>query len=69
MQVVETGEYTGKQYSRTTIVLYGSKLYTLQYLIDKFEITDTNQILITPDVTSDVDIEIRVGADALNLVP
>jgi polyisoprenyl-teichoic acid--peptidoglycan teichoic acid transferase len=69
MQTVETGGYAGRKYSRTTIVLYKPKLYTLQYLIDKFGVTATSQILITPDVTSDVDVEIRVGTDALSLIP
>jgi hypothetical protein len=65
IQAVEAGGYAGRQYSRTTIVMYTPKLYTLQYLIDKFGVTATSQILITPNVTSDVDIEIRVGTDAL----
>jgi LCP family protein required for cell wall assembly len=69
MQAVEVGGNAGKRYSRTTVVMYGSKLYTLRYLIDKFGITATSQILFTPDVASDVDIEIRVGTDALSLIP
>ena len=69
MQVVEAGGYAERQYSGTTIVMYRPKLYTLKYLMDKFGVTATSQILITPDVTSDVDIEIRVGTDALDIVP
>jgi LCP family protein required for cell wall assembly len=69
MQAVEAGGYAGRQYSRTTILMYQPKLYTLRYLIDAFGVTATSQILITPDVKSDVDIEVRVGKDALNLIP
>lgn len=69
MQNVEEGGYADRQYSRTTIVVHGTKLYTLRYLIDRFGITATSQILFVPDLTSDVDIEIRVGADALSLIP
>ena len=69
MQVVEAGGYAERQYERTTIVMYGPKLYTLRYLIDRFGITANNQILFAPDPSSPVDIEIRVGADALNIIP
>jgi polyisoprenyl-teichoic acid--peptidoglycan teichoic acid transferase len=69
MQVVEAGGYTDQQYARTTIVLYGPKLYTLRYLITVFRIDAVNQIVFSPDPGSPVDIEIRVGADALNIVP
>jgi len=69
IQTVEASGYAGRQYKRTTILLYKPKLYTLQYLIDKFGVTTTSQILITPDVTSDVDVEVRVGTDALSLIP
>jgi LCP family protein required for cell wall assembly len=69
MQTIEASGDVGRRYSRTTIVLYRPKLYTLQYLIDKFGVTSTSQILITPDVTSDVDIEICVGTDALDIIP
>jgi len=69
MQVVEAGGYAERQYDRTTIVMYGPKLYTLRYLITAFGIDATNQIIFAPDATSNVDIEIRVGADALNIIP
>ena len=69
MQVVEAGGYTSGLYARTTIVMYGPKLYTLRYLISVFGINATNQILFSPDPASPVDIEIRVGADALNIIP
>jgi len=69
MQVVEAGGYADRQYSRTTIVVYGPKLYTLRYLMTVFGVDATNQILFAPDATSNVDIEVRVGADALNIIP
>jgi LCP family protein required for cell wall assembly len=69
MQVVEAGGYTDRQYNRTTIVVYGPKLYTLRYLITVFGVDSTSQIVFAPDAASNVDIEIRVGADALNIIP
>ena len=69
MQVIEAGGYADRQYERTTIVMYGPKLYTLRYLITLFGVDAVNQIVFSPDPTSNVDIEIRVGADALNLIP
>jgi hypothetical protein len=69
MQVVAAGGYADRQYERTTIVMYGPKLYTLRYLIDKFKIDAVSQIVFSPDPSSPVDVEIRVGADALNLIP
>jgi len=69
MQVVEAGGYASSQYARTTIVIYGPKLYTLRYLISVFGVSATNQILFAPDAASTVDIEVRVGADALNIIP
>ena len=69
MQVVEAGGYASSQYARTTIVMYGPKLYTLRYLINLFGVNATNQILFSPDPASPVDIEIRVGADALDIIP
>ena len=69
MQVVEAGGYAEQQYNRTTIVMYGPKLYTLRYLITAFGVDAVNQIIFSPDPSSPVDIEIRVGADALNIIP
>jgi LCP family protein required for cell wall assembly len=69
MQVVEAGGYTDHLYDRTTIVVYRPKLYTLRYLMTVFGVNATNQILFAPDATSTVDIEVRVGADALNIIP
>lgn len=69
MQVVEAGGYADRQYNRTTVVMYGPKLYTLRHLITVFGIDARDQILFAPDAASNVDIEIRVGADALNIIP
>jgi LCP family protein required for cell wall assembly len=69
MQVTEAGGYAERQYDRTTIVMYGPKLYTVRYLITVFGINAVNQIVFSPDPASTVDIEIRVGADALNIIP
>lgn len=57
-----------RRYDRTTIVVYGPKLYTLQYLITVFGIDRPNQIVFRPDSASQVDIEVRVGADALTIL-
>ena len=69
VQVVEAGGFANSQYARTTLVVYGPTLYTLQYLISVFGVNATNQILFSPDPASPVDIEVRVGADALSIIP
>ncbi|RPJ21035.1 MAG: LytR family transcriptional regulator, partial [Chloroflexi bacterium] len=58
-----------KASSRTTIVLYSPKLYTLQFLLDLLEITRSPQILINPDPSQTVDIEVRLGSDWVNMLP
>jgi len=65
MHVTETGN-AGQAYSRTVIVVYGPKLYTLKYLTTVFGISANNQIIFKPDPTSTADIEIRLGNDAVN---
>jgi polyisoprenyl-teichoic acid--peptidoglycan teichoic acid transferase len=67
MLVTETGNV--KAQSRTTIVLYSPKLYTLRFLLDVFAITRSPQILIQPDPTQTVDIEIRLGPDWVDRLP
>ena len=69
MNVVEAGGYSERRYDRTTVVMYGPKLYSLRFLISTFGMERPNQIVFNPDPTSSVDIEVRVGEDALNLVP
>jgi len=68
MQIVEMGGDAERRYDRTTVVMYGPKLHTLQYLVSVFEIDLPHQIVFKPDPTSPVDVEIRVGADALTLI-
>jgi len=65
--VAETGNIRAQ--SRTTIVLYSPKLYTLRFLLDIFEITRSPQILIDPDSSQTVDIEIRLGPDWVGKLP
>jgi LCP family protein required for cell wall assembly len=69
MQVVEAGGYAARQYQRTTVVMYGPKLYTLRYLITIFGMNATNQIIFSPNPASPVDIEVRVGADVVDTIP
>ena len=59
----------GRQYTRTTVVLYGPKVYTLRYLQTAFGIDLPSQVLFDPDPSSPVDIEVRLGADALTIIP
>lgn len=61
MQVTEFGAPTGYA-SRTKVILYTSKLYALRYLKDLFGL-ESLQIVIQPDPSSTVDIEIRLGED------
>jgi LCP family protein required for cell wall assembly len=68
MQVTERGAPTGLS-DQTVIVLYSPKLYTLRFLIRAFGIGSSHQILIKPDPSSTVDIEIRVGNDWLSKLP
>jgi hypothetical protein len=67
MQVVEFGSPTGAS-NTTKIILYSSKLYALRYLTELFEV-GSQQIIIQPDATSTVDIEIRLGEDWVGKLP
>ncbi len=67
MQVVEFGSPTGYT-SRTKVILYSSKLYALQYLKDLFGL-ESPQIVIQPDPSSTVDIDIRFGEDWVGRLP
>jgi LCP family protein required for cell wall assembly len=67
MRVTEIGKT--KPASRTTIILYGPKLYTLRFLMDTFGITNSAQILIKPDPSETVDIEVRLGKDWIDKLP
>lgn len=68
IQVTETGK-ADRMYDRTVIVLYGPKLYTLRYLYTMFGMNAPSQVLLEPDPTSTVDVEIRIGNDWLALLP
>jgi LCP family protein required for cell wall assembly len=66
--VTEIGS-ADRAYDATTIVLYGPKLYTLKYLQSVFSVTDPARIIISPDPTSTVDVEVRLGNDWANSNP
>jgi len=67
LNVTEVGQ-APEVYSRTVIVVYGPKLYTLKYLTSTFGFSHT-QIRFNPDPASTVDIEIRVGSDLAGSIP
>lgn len=67
MGVTEVGP-APEAYSRTTVIVYGPKLYTLRYLQAVFGIAG-NQIRFAPDPTATVDIEIRLGSDLAGVIP
>jgi len=58
-----------KAINRTTIILYSPKLYTLEFLVDIFGITNSTPIRILPDPSETVDIEIRLGPDWAKKLP
>ncbi len=56
-------------YDRTTIILYSPKLYTMRFFLYLFGVngnSGTSQIRFDPQPSSPVDIEIRLGNDAIN---
>jgi LCP family protein required for cell wall assembly len=65
MAVTEVGP-ADRAYDRTVVILYSGKLYTLKYLQSMFGIDSSTQILIRPDPTSTVDVEVRLGNDWAN---
>jgi polyisoprenyl-teichoic acid--peptidoglycan teichoic acid transferase len=67
MLVTEIGET--KAQSRTMIILYSPKLYALTFLMRIFEIDRSAQILIRPDPSQTVDIEIQLGRDWVDRLP
>ena len=68
MAVTEAGP-ADRAYDRTVVILYSGKLYTLKYLQSMFGINSSTQILIRPDPTSSVDVEVRLGNDWANSNP
>lgn len=67
LQITELGNT--KIQSRTTITLYSPKLYTLNFLLEIFGITQNAQILIKSDPTQTADIEVRLGSDWIGRLP
>ena len=65
--VTELGDT--KAQSRTVIVLYSPKLYALKFLQGIFEIDRSSQILIRPDPSQSVDIEVQLGNDWVSRLP
>ena len=68
MQVTERGTPTGAS-DLTYVIVYSPKLYALRYLINTFGIASSNQIIIKPDASASVDIEIRIGNDWVSKLP
>ena len=54
---------------QTVVIVYSPKLYALRYLIQMIGIKSSNQIIIKPTSSPQVDIELRLGNDALHKIP
>jgi LCP family protein required for cell wall assembly len=67
-QVVEFGDADRTDYPNTVIVDYTGKTYTLERLVDQFEVTPEN-VRYSPNLRSQVDLRIVVGQDFLLLFP
>ena len=65
LAVTEVGP-ADRAYDGTVVVLYAPKLYTLKYFQTLFGINSATQILIRPDPSSTVDVEVRLGNDWAN---
>lgn len=68
MQVTERGVPAGAS-NQTMLIVYSPKLYALRYLIDTLGIQGSSQIIMQPDPTATVDIEIRIGEDWISKLP
>jgi hypothetical protein len=66
--VTEVGT-ADRAYDRTVVILYSPKLYTLRYFQTLFGLSSSTQILIKPDPTSTVDVEVNLGNDWANNNP
>jgi hypothetical protein len=62
------GAATGAS-DQTVVIVYSPKLYALRYLIQSIGIKSSNQIVIKPTASPQVDIELRLGNDALHKIP
>jgi LCP family protein required for cell wall assembly len=67
-QVVEFGDADRLDYPNTVIVDYTGKTYTLERLIEKFQVTPEN-VRHSTNLRSQIDIRIIVGQDFLFLSP
>jgi len=67
-QVVEFGDADRTDYPNTVIVDYTSKAYTLERLVELFQVTPEN-VRYSPNLRSQVDIRIVVGQDFSLLFP
>jgi hypothetical protein len=67
-QVVEFGDADRTDYPNTVIVDYTGKEFTLQQLIDMFQVTPEN-VRHSPNLRSQVDIRIIVGQDFMLSMP
>jgi LCP family protein required for cell wall assembly len=56
-------------YSRSVIVVYTDKLYTMRYLANLFGVNSSGQIAIKYDPTSPVDVALIIGNDWANSNP
>jgi LytR cell envelope-related transcriptional attenuator len=65
MQIVGIGP-AEQAYNQTFITVYSPKLYTLKYLLALLKISSSAQIVIKPDPTSQIDIDVRLGNDWAN---
>jgi LCP family protein required for cell wall assembly len=63
-QVVEFGDADRLDYTSTVIVDYTAKTFTLESLIDRFQVTPEN-VRHSPNLRSQIDIRIIVGQDFL----
>ncbi|HPO85098.1 MAG TPA: LCP family protein [Candidatus Hydrogenedentes bacterium] len=67
VHVTEIGVPTGDA-TQTMLIMYSPRLYTLKFLTELFNLT-SYQIVMKPDSTSSVDIEIRLGEDWVGKLP
>jgi hypothetical protein len=68
VHVTEVGT-ADQAYNQTMVILYSPKLYTLKYFQSLFRLGSSTQIVIKPDPTATVDVEVRLGNDWANNNP
>ena len=67
-QVVEFGDADRLDYPSTVIVDYTGKTYTLERLVDEFQVTPEN-VRHSPNLRSQIDIRVIVGQEVLLSLP